>query len=128
MTEDPFEPEESEAAGKSTREAWNDFASAWKDLFEAGSAEAKSAARNAIPSAKEEFARGLSDLAYGAAWLIHFGAAMARQAAPDPMAEGWERGAEAGKRAAESCADRFRSAKENAASEESDPDPDAVMA
>ncbi len=126
-----LQPEDSARRGAprpaDAKEAFDDLGEAVKRAWEAGSRDARRAAREALPKARKEFERGIHDFAWGLAYLASFGAGLAREIVPDSVGEGWEKGSEAGSRAARDFAERQRREKETGASGEEPPaEPDTT--
>ena len=107
-----------------TRQAFDDLGDAFRRAWKAGTSDAKRTAKDAIPKAKEEFTKGIHDLAWGAAYLASFGVTLAREIAPDCVDRGWAEGSEAGRKAAENFAERSRE-KTEAAKKADDASPDS---
>jgi len=118
-TDSTSEPE----AFEETRDAYRDLGDAVKKAFQAGSNDAKKAAKNAVPKAGEEFAKGLHDIAYGVAYLAAFSAEMAKELTPDPVCDGFSEGTDAGRTAAESMREKRRQNAEDANDSPADADP-----
>lgn len=118
-TDDPSEEQEP----VETREALDDLGDAVKRLWESGCRDARRAAEDAVPRAREEFHRGLHDLAWGVAYVASFGAGLIRELAPDSVNHGWEEGHEAGKKAAEAQVEKRRRATGESGAGEGDPTP-----
>lgn len=107
--EEPQEPKpESESARSESREAFDNLSDAVRNAWKAGTSDAKKAAKEAVPKAKQEFERGFHDLAWGAAYVFGFGAALARELSPDCVNDGWDKGADAGRDAAAKMAEKCR--------------------
>ncbi|MCB1230037.1 MAG: hypothetical protein KDN19_07220 [Verrucomicrobiae bacterium] len=104
-----------------SREAFADLGAAVKRAWNAGAADAREAAKQAVPKTREEFARGFHDLAWGAAYLIGFGAAIAREIAPECVNQGWDEGVTAGQKAGVSVAEKCRQSTESEPEGERDP-------
>lgn len=101
---------ERESTRSESREAFDHLGDAVRNAWKAGTSDARKAAREAVPKAKQEFERGFHDLAWGAAYVFGFGAALARELSPDCVNEGWDQGAEAGRDAAEKMTEKCRRA------------------
>ena len=106
-----------------TREAFRDLGDSVKKAFQAGSHDARKAAKDAVPQARQEFSKGLHDIAYGVAYLASFGVALAREITPDPVNDGFQEGSEAGRKAAEDLMEKRRQAEEKPSTDESPADP-----
>jgi len=96
---------------ENSREAFDDLVRAAKDAFRSGSDDARDAALNAIPRARESFNKGLHDLAYGLAYGLTFGSTLAREFTPEVMKNGFTEGSSAGREAAEGFVEKQRQAK-----------------
>ncbi len=118
-TDDPSEEQEP----VETRQALDDLGDAVKRLWESGSRDARRAAEDAVPRAREEFHRGLHDLAWGVAYVASFGAGLIRELAPDSVNHGWEEGHAAGKKASEAQVEKRRRATGDTEAGEGDPTP-----
>ncbi|MCB1237830.1 MAG: hypothetical protein KDM91_22380, partial [Verrucomicrobiae bacterium] len=94
-----------------SREAFEELSEALKKAFRAGASDAKKAIDEAVPRTKEDFSKGLHDIAYGLSYLVAFGAEMARQVTPDSVESGIAEGSAAGRDAAEKLKRRREEAK-----------------
>lgn len=104
-----------------TRQAFEDLGEAFRRAWKAGTSDAKRTAEDAIPRAKEEFTKGVHELAWGAAYLASFGVTLAREVAPDCVDRGWAEGTAAGRKAAENFTERSREKEERAEPSEGSP-------
>lgn len=91
--------------------------------FKAGAAEAKEALIQRFPQVKEDVVRGVGDIAYAVGYAFSFGSALIRQFSDESVVSGFEKGTEAGARAAETT---FRPRKDPAP-KQPEPDPAAEV-
>jgi len=101
---------------------FKDVSTSFKDAVKEGVEDAKEAARDTIPKVKEEFGRGVHDVAYGISFLVAFGATLAREFAPENATRGAAEGRSAGRKAAEDFAAKQRAAREEPEASESEPE------
>ncbi len=106
-----------------TREAFRDLGDSVKRAFQAGTSDARKAAKDAVPHAGQEFAKGLHDIAYGVAYLASFGVALAREITPEPVNDGFREGSGAGRKAAENLMKKRGQEEEKSSADESPTDP-----
>jgi hypothetical protein len=71
-----------------------------RDAFENGGRDARRAFDEALPRVKEDFAKGLHDIAYTVAYAAAFGGAVIREITPENLKDGVRDGARSGQRAA----------------------------
>lgn len=83
------------------REAAEELIDSVKRAFRSTCEDAKDAVDRAIPAAKDDFSKGLRDLAYGIAYAGAFGSALVREWTPDSVQDGFAEGREDGRDAAE---------------------------
>lgn len=99
-TEEPA-AESRNTTGSSTPDPFRDIPGTIRDAFENGGRDARRAFDEALPKAKEDFAKGLHDIAYTVAYAAAFGGALIREITPENLKEGIRDGARTGQRAAE---------------------------
>ena len=119
------EPSAEDASTSSSEEPRNpqDFARCVEDAFRSGAEDAKETFDRVYPKAREEFSRGVHDVAYAVAYAASFGGALLREVTPGNLRDGFREGSAAGQRAAEEVIrDRkARSERQEADSTASDP-------
>ena len=101
------------------KQAFEDLGESFRRAWRAGTSDARRNAKDAIPRAREDFAKGLHDLTWGAAYVVSFGVTLAREIAPDCVDQGWQEGSDAGRKAAESFAEKNRKSPETSEEKES---------
>ena len=79
-----------------------------REAFRSGTSDAMEALEKNFPRAKEEFAKGINDASYAIGYAISFGSTMLREFSPDNVNEGFERGSQAGNKAAEEVIEHRR--------------------
>lgn len=97
-TEDPNAEEPKKGP---TDPNFDDFAESVRNAFRTGGKDAREAVDNYLPKAKEEFGKGIHDVAYAVSYAAAFGTALLREIAPEPLTDGVREGKEAGQRAAD---------------------------
>jgi len=123
-------PEEEPKSGDNmneTRDAFRDLGDSVKRAFQAGTSDARKAAKDAVPQARQEFEKGLHDIAYGVTYLASFGVALAREITPEPVNSGFREGSEAGRKAAENLMEKRRQEEEKSSADESPTDPSEAV-
>ncbi|MDF1811693.1 MAG: hypothetical protein P1V20_05750 [Verrucomicrobiales bacterium] len=92
------------------------------DAFKQGAEEAKESFEKSFPNAKEDFAKGINDASYAIGYAVSFGSALIREFTPDNVTDGFERGSQAGNKAAEEVIEH-RKARQADSPEDCDPTP-----
>lgn len=80
---------------------FDDFARSVRDAVKNGGKDARDAVEKHIPKAREDFSKGVHDIAYAFSYAATFGTALLREFAPEPLTDGVREGKEAGQRAAD---------------------------
>jgi len=101
----------------------DDLGSAFRNAVDDGVNDAKSAAKEAIPKVKEDFAKGVHDIAYGVSYALSFGATLAKEFTPDIVANGFTEGNNAGKKAATEFAEKQRASRPGATAQDNENPP-----
>lgn len=123
---DNDESQTEEPEDKTAKAPFEDFADSLRDAVKTGGKDARNAVEENLPKAKENFEKGVHDVAYALSYVAAFGTALIREIAPEPLTEGVREGKEAGRRAADEV---VRNRKEREARESKftpDDDPGSV--
>ncbi|MEX2578207.1 MAG: hypothetical protein WD342_04050 [Verrucomicrobiales bacterium] len=101
---DPEENDDASREDAAPDQTGDHLARAVREAFRNGSEDARKAFEENMPKAKEDFAKGVHDVAYAVAYAASFSAALLKEVAPEPLADGVREGREAGERAARKVA------------------------
>jgi hypothetical protein len=71
------------------------------EAFKTGTTDAREAFDKQFPQVKEEFAKGVNDASYAIGYAVSFGSTLIKELSPDNVTDGYERGTQAGSKAAE---------------------------
>lgn len=102
--EEPSETPETPGTGETAADdpsSTKEFTESIEDALKRGAKDAKKTFDEVYPRAKEEFAKGIHDVAYAFAYATAFGGALLREVTPDNLRDGFREGSAAGQRAAE---------------------------
>lgn len=103
---DPSAPDPE--APKTTQQRLDELSETLTEAIKKGGRDARRAFDEGLPKAKQEFVKGLHDVAYTLAYAAAFGAGIVREITPDALREGLRDGAASGRRAAEEAIRRQR--------------------
>lgn len=112
MNPESHDPE----APKSTQQKLDELSETLTEAIKKGGRDAKRAFDEGFPKAKQEFVKGIHDVAYTLAYAAAFGAGIVREITPDALRDGLREGAVSGRRAAEEAIRRQRERAEREAS------------
>lgn len=90
------------------------------DAFKSGTGDAREAFEKSFPQAKEDIAKGINDASYAIGYAVSFGSALVKEFSPDNVTDGFERGSDAGNKAAEEVIEHRKARSGNVPE---DPDP-----
>lgn len=115
MNSDTHDPSaEAAEAPKTTQQKLDELSESLTEAIKKGGRDAKRAFDEGFPKARQDFAKGLHDVAYSLAYAGAFGAALLREITPDALRDGFREGAASGRRAADEA---IRQRREKAARE-----------
>lgn len=89
------------SAPRGTRETLDDLSRSLTEAIQRGGRDARRKFEESMPKAKEEFGKGVHDLAYAIAYAATFGSSLLREVTPDSLRDGLREGAASGRRAAD---------------------------
>lgn len=89
------------SGGSPPRDPFRDIPHTIRDAFENGGRDARRAFEDALPKAKEDFSKGIHDVAYTFAYAAAFSGAVIREITPENLKDGIREGSRSGQRAAE---------------------------
>lgn len=127
---DPEEPQvENEASSdggsavppNNPTEALRAFKDKASEAFKSGSKDARESFEQSFPKAKEEFSKGINDASYAIGYAVSFGTTLIKEFTPETINEGFERGRQAGTRAADEVIQHRRANHTGDTPEEPDP-------
>ena len=119
------------------KEAFDDFRTAAKKAWEAGTSEAKKAAKDVVPRTRDAMREAAFEVIYDLAYGANFASELVKEFVPDAVTEATAKGGEAGRQAARDFMERRKNpepeAEENAAGPVADgpaaaPDPNSPPA
>jgi hypothetical protein len=109
MNDETIDPSESSQTSneadssteRQTSDPFQNFSRSLRDALQNGGNDARRMFDEEFPKAKEEFAKGVHDVAYAVAYAAAFGGALLREITPEPLKNGVREGTASGQRAAE---------------------------
>ncbi len=114
MNSDSHDPSTGPEAPKTTQQRLDELSETLTEAIKKGGRDARRAFDEGFPKAKQDFVKGIHDVAYALAYAAAFGAGIAREITPDALREGLREGAASGRRAADEA---IRQRRERAARE-----------
>ncbi len=105
-----------------SKEAFHDLARSIRRAMESGSRDARKVIDEGLPKAKEDFARGIHEIAYALSYATAFGGTIIADLTPDPLKKGFRDGASSGRKAAEDVLRQRRENSSGSTTESSSPE------